>query len=174
MENLKFYPLLFILLGFTTVSLAQTSSTATANASATIITPLTIENNRELNFGNIMASSTSGRATVDPNGTRTASGGISFLASMPGTVSSAQFTVNGFANSTYSITLPKNNSGVVLAKEGGEDMRVVQFKHSLGSTEPTLNSSGTQTFTVGARLRVNANQAAGLYTGEFPVTVAYN
>jgi hypothetical protein len=38
----------------------------------------------------------------------------------------------------------------------------------------TLNGSATDTFTVGATLNVNANQVAGLYQGNFNVTVAYN
>lgn len=171
MGSFKFYPLLFILIGFTSIAFAQTTGNADANLN--IIIPISITNDTELNFGNILASGSQGNVIVAFNGTRTRSGGATFISSSPGTVSAAQFTVNGQVNATYSITLP-NNSAVKLTKPGGTNMTVRQFKHSLGSTTPKLNSAGTQVFTVGATLRVNANQSPGFYSSTFNITVAYH
>lgn len=173
MGNIRFYLVLFILLGFASVAFAQSSPTATADASLNIIIPISIENNTDLNFGNIMASSTAGTVRLNPNGNRSRTAGATFISSSPGTVSAAQFTVSGQPNCTYSITLPANNA-VLLTRPGGVNMQVRPFRHSLGSATPKLDASGQQIFTVGSTLRVNANQAPGLYTGEFQVTVAYN
>lgn len=169
MGNFKFYPLLIILLGLTTVAFAQTEADANLN----IVIPIAIENNTELNFGIIVASGSAGTVRITPTGTRSRTGGATFISSMPGTVSAAQFTVNGMSNATYSLTLP-SNTAVRISSPGGVDMQVRQFRSSLDSQAPKLNSSGTQTFTVGATLRVNANQAPGIYTGTFNITVAYN
>lgn len=171
MGTIKFYPLFIILITLSTASFAQT--VGNESAAATIFQSLSIENNVGLNFGDIIPSNAAGRVTVAYDGSRTGNNGISFIPSSPGTVSAAQFTVTGAPNAAYSITLPNNNS-VTLSRSGGVDMRVVQFNHSIGAATPTLDVNGSQVFTVGARLRVNANQASGLYSGEFQVTVTYN
>lgn len=82
MGNFKFYPLLIILLGLTTVAFAQTEADANLN----IVIPITIENNAELNFGNIMVSGSAGTVILTPTGTRSRTGGATFISSMPGTV----------------------------------------------------------------------------------------
>jgi hypothetical protein len=52
-------------------------------------------------------------------------------------------------------------------------MQVDNFVSSLGATA-ALDAQGAQALKVGATLNVDANQAVGLYTGSFDVTVAYN
>jgi len=158
-----------LLLGFTTASLAQV--TATASTSATIITPIAITKDVDMNFGNIAVSPTLGGTVVLPTtGVRTKTGGVT-LPVVTGTVTPASFTVTGEGSSTYTITLP--TSAITLTSPSGT-MTVDNFI-STPSTTGTL-SSGTQEVKVGATLNVAAAQAAGTYTnasGLF-VTVNYN
>lgn len=171
MKKINFFLLLIFTIKFTTGAFAQT---ATADASLRILIPISIVNNTELNFGYILASNSAGRVTLTPAGVRSRTGGATFLPSLAGPVSVAQFTVTGEPNATFTITLP-NNSALKLSKPGGVDMRVQTFKHSLTSTSSRkLSPTGVKVFTVGATLRVNASQSPGAYTGEFHVTVAYN
>ena len=173
MRNIRLYLLLFIILGFTKVSSAQSSATEYALAT-TIIKPISIENSRDLSFGNILSSSSAGTVVITPAGARSRSGGATFIPSLPGIFSSAEFTVYGQANAAFTITVPANNT-VVLTKSGGIDMKVRAFKHSLTSTSSRkIGSGGSKVFTVGATLNVNAKQNPGMYTGTFNVTVAYN
>src|SRR5664279_2048990 len=79
--------------GFTTVS-AQV--TATAIGSATIITPISIAKNVDMNFGNIAVSATAGSVVLTPAGTRSIIGGVT-LPAVAGTVTAAQFTVSGLS-----------------------------------------------------------------------------
>jgi hypothetical protein len=167
MKNLL--ALAIIVLGFAATSFAQV--TATASTTATIITPIAIEKDVDMNFGNIAVSPTLGGTVVLPtSGARTKTGGVT-LPVVTGTVSAASFTVTGEGNSTYSITLP--SSAIILTGPSGT-MTVENFV-STPSNTGTL-SSGTQEVKVGATLNVSAAQAAGTYTNESGlfVTVNYN
>src|ERR1700757_1740594 len=96
-----------VLLGAaSTSSFAQ--ATATASASANIITPISIVKTTDMNFGNVAVSATlAGTTVLAPAGTRTTGGGGGVtLPATTGTVSAAAFTVSGQASYTYAITLP--------------------------------------------------------------------
>jgi spore coat protein U-like protein len=157
--------------GIQSVKAQTASASASASANATIITPIAIthEGKPDLNFGNIVAGTATGTVTVDTEGNRTSSTGITLPNATLGTVKAAEFTVKGLANATYAITLPKS---INISTTGGETMTVDKFTSNPSRTG-TL-AGGTQTLSVGARLNVGAGQVAGDYTGEFSVTVAYN
>ena len=165
----KVLALALIVLGFAASSFAQV--TATASTTATIITPIAITKDVDMNFGNIAVSPTLGGTVVLPTaGARTQTGGVT-LPVVTGTVTPASFTVTGEGNSTYSITLP--SSAIILTGPSGT-MTVENFV-STPSNTGTLNS-GTQEVKVGATLNVGAAQPAGTYTNESGlfVTVNYN
>lgn len=145
----------------------EPSATATANATAKIITPIDISKITDLKFGNIIASGDAGTVVIDNNDGRTATGGA-FFPSVPGEFSSAEFTVTGFSNSEYSITLPEDNA--IELTGDGEPMPLTTFTHN-ASEQLT---DGSETFKVGATLNVNADQAAGDYEATFDVIVNYN
>jgi len=160
-----------IAIAFSNSSFAQ--STATASASATIITPITIVKNVNMDFGNVAVSaSLAGTVVLAPAGTRSTggAGGVT-LPSTTGTVAGADFTVSGQASYTYAITLPSSAT----ISSGSNTMNVNAFTSSPATTG-TLSSGGTQDLKVGATLNVSAAQAAGLYTNStaVPVTVNYN
>ena len=161
-----------VVIGFSNSSFAQ--STATASASATIITPISITKTIDLNFGNVAVSATTGGTVIlDPSGARTTGGGGGVtLPATTGTVAAASFDVAGAASFTYAITLP---STTVTISSGSNSMNVTSFTSSPASTG-TLSTGGTQTLTVGATLAVAAGQAPGVYTNAtgIPVTVNYN
>ncbi|MFD2286310.1 DUF4402 domain-containing protein [Pedobacter petrophilus] len=149
---------------------ASAQATASANASATIVTPISITKVTDMNFGNVAVSATAGSVILAPAGTRTTSGGVT-LPAVNGTVTAAVFTVNGEGAYTYAITLP---STALTITNGAVSMTVTAFT-STPSATGTL-AAGTQTLSVGATLNVAASQAAGLYTSATPfnVTVNYN
>lgn len=150
---------------------AFSQATATATASATIITPISISKTADMNFGNVAVSATvAGTVVLAPAGTRTSTAGVTLPASA-GTVAAAAFTVTGSGSSTYAITLPTLAHTI---SSGGNNMTVTSFTSTPSGTG-TL-SSGTQDITVGATLNVSAAQAPGTYTSgtPFSVTVNYN
>src|SRR5579864_9027654 len=108
-------------LGSANISFAQ--ATATASASATIITPIAISKTVDMDFGNIaVAASTGGTVVLDNTGSRTTggAGGVT-LPSSTGTVAAAEFSVSGQASFTYAITLP---SSATLSDGSGNSMSV--------------------------------------------------
>jgi len=153
---------------------SQAQVSATATATARVITPIGITKNVDMSFGNVAVShSIPGSVVMSPAGTRTTggSGGVT-LPATTGTVSPASFNVNGQASYTYAITLP----GTVTISDGsGNNMTGNGFTSS-PSTSGTLSASGTQTLNVGATLNVAAAQAPGVYVSATPfsVTVNYN
>ena len=173
MKNIsKVFATAAVVLAFSNSSFAQAS--ATASASATIITPITIAKNVDMNFGNVAVSaSTGGTVVLAPAGTRTTggAGGVT-LPSTIGTVAAADFTVSGQASYTYAITLPTTAN---LSDGSGHTMAIGSFT-SYPSSTGTLSGSGTQDLTVGATLTVAAAQTPGVYTNAtgVPVTVNYN
>ncbi len=148
-------------------AMAQNSATASATATATIITPITLTNTVDLQFGNVVASPTAGTIVVDVAGARTWTGGATGISGLP--VSAAAFTVGGGANRTFTITLPASTT----ITNGTNNMTVDTFTSSLGASS-ALDGTGAAALAVGGRLTVGANQDTGTYTGTFSVTVAYN
>ena len=163
------------------INLLPLTPTASANASATIISPLSITKVNDLNFGDVVASGALGSVVMAANqaGSRTAFDGASTMTTQTGTVSAASFNVTGQNSATYSVTLPVTTT---LNAGAGANMLVTAFTSDLAQTNDlvstirsgTLSSSGAQTFYVGATLNVTPNQAAGSYTGTFPVIIFYN
>ncbi|WP_246496580.1 DUF4402 domain-containing protein [Chitinophaga varians] len=146
--------------------------TASATATATIVTPISITKDVDMNFGNVAVQSTAGGTVVlSPAGVRTVTGGATLPSTATGTVTAASFTVTGTGNYTYSITLP---STALTITSGSNTMTVTNFVSNPSGVGQL--SSGTQTLTVGATLNVSAAQPAGTYVSgtPFDVTVNYN
>jgi len=157
---------------------ANAQVTGYASTEATIIAPIMIEKEVDLNFGNLAVSATGGVVTLEPTlaANRTQVGGVTFPV-VAGTVTAAEFTITGLPEQTYSIILPTTQTITNTTGTGGETMIVDNFT-STPSPTGELNSSGTETLYVGADVTVAGNQAAGVYqsgTGnDFAVTVNYN
>jgi hypothetical protein len=169
MKNpIALFTILLVSLFATTQAFSQTNPTesATADASATIIMPIAITNTDGLSFGNLIASTSVGTATVSATSTPTISyDGISAPAT-EGDISAATFTVTGFSDSFYDITLPTSTT----ISNGSATMTLNAFTHNASE----VLDGGTETFQVGATLNVAAEQAAGDYSGTFEVSVNYN
>jgi len=142
------------------------AATATANASVTILAPVTITKTADLIFGSVAPTTSAGTVVMSAAGART---GTNVTLSSTATGNAAAFNLSGDANSTFSVTLPSSTT----LTGPGSSMTVNAFTSSPSSTG-TFNGSGAATLTVGATLAVGANQAAGSYTGTFSVTVDYN
>ncbi len=148
---------------------ARAQETASATATATIVTPISITKDVDMNFGNVAVQSTTGGTVVlAPAGTRTATGGVT-LPTTAGTVTAASFTVNGTSGYTYAITLPTT---ALTITSGANTMTVTNFTSDPAGTG-TL-TGGTEVLNVGATLNVSAAQPAGTYVSATPFDVTVN
>lgn len=167
MKNLKLITLAIAILGFTSISFAQTpKATAAGDAYATIIEPIAISNITSLRFGNIIASDQEGTVVITPKGERKKEGGAFFPTAVPGDFGAAEFKVTGLIDATYTITLPGSFD---LEGDGG-GIKLYGFKDNAKK----VLKKGEETFQLGASLNIPANQKPGEYKGKFDVTVNYN
>ena len=160
----------YMLAGIATGVHAQ--ETASATATATIVTPISITKDVDMNFGNVAVQSTTGGTVVlSPAGGRTRTNGVT-LPTTAGTVSAASFTVSGTGAYTYTVTLPSSAHTI---SSGGNTMTVTLFTSTPSGSGGQL-TAGQQTLKVGATLTVGAAQPSGVYVSDTPfdVTVNYN
>ena len=169
---LKFFTLSVAIFAFSTISFGQSQSTASADAGANIITPISISNSQGLDFGDIVSQTSAFTVTMYASGARIDGSGLSgdqspLLSTNAGTP--ALFTITGEENYKFSVTLP---SSIELTATGATPMTVNGFTMNLNAANNIL-TDGSVDLSVGATLNVNATQAAGVYEGSFTVTVAY-
>jgi hypothetical protein len=168
-----------------TPAAAKEVATGSGTSSAVVVEPLSLIKVRDLSFGKIVPRPTAGTVTVNADtGACVVTGTIMQV----GTCQVAQFTGMGRRNMTVRFALPGT---VTLTGPGGATMIAdtltigsapdVSFLGGNGNGVGNGNRryrinppSGIFSFRVGARLNVGANQAPGIYTGTFNVTVQYN
>jgi Domain of unknown function (DUF4402) len=154
---------------------AAQGSTATASASATIVSPIAITKTSDLVFGKLAVGAVGGNVAISTANVVSISGAgttVSQPAGSTGNPAAAVFGVTGEAGFTYAITLPTD--GAVTISDGASHTMAVNGFVSNPGTSGTLSGAGTDTLKVGATLVVGNNQVAGTYTGTFNVTVSYN
>lgn len=161
--------LVFLFLGFSSIVNAQVRANATA--SATIVTPIKIVKNSDLNFGNFTTNGGAGAVVLAAGNvaSRTSSSNVSMPA-VTGNVTAAVFAVSGEVGFAYSITLPANDH---IISNGTDKMVVNEFTSSALHTL----SAGEELIYLGATVHVDANQEIGNYSSlgaGFEVAVNYN
>ena len=147
---------------------AQISASATAGASARIIKGISIEKTADLEFSEIISNGTGGTVFLNNTGSVQYNG----VKAYPGAKAPqpAKFVVQGEAGKMFKITLPEE---FTIKNSADNSMKVNNIHHNPYPGFSWLDINGTETFTVGAQLNVNANQEVGIYKGEFDVTVNY-
>lgn len=159
---------LFALLLFPALALAQSPTTESGDVTATIQPiALTLESTAPLDFGTVAPFGRPGVAAVREDGSMGADNAY-FVS--PG--SPARWTVSGAPNAVVAVVLPAD--GEVVVTDGASSMPVAGFHRSNQGFPFILSASGFGLFTVGAHINVAANQPAGVYSGTYNVTVYYN
>jgi hypothetical protein len=173
MKNLiMIFAVVVIMAGFTTKVLAQATDTKSNDANAQILGTIALTTVTPLDFGS-MTPSTGGTVIVTYGGSRTQSGAVVLVAGI--TPTAASYTVTGTGLATYAITIPSASFDITnTTGAGAETMAVTAMGCSYAGLTSAFIADGTDAFTVGATLTVASAQVAGVYTGTFDVTVAYN
>jgi len=163
----KLLALAVVILGFTAVSFGQIGKTATATASAYIVSPISITNAGDMNFGNVAENGTAGTVVLPVVGARTYTGGVT-LPAVIGTVSPAAFTIKGTTDYAFTFSVP--TTATVVANGGAGTMSVDTWT----SNSTGVLTGGEVTVNVGATLHVTGGQETGAYTSAIPFTVTVN
>lgn len=137
-------------------------------AQAALMRPLTLTKLADMDFGNL-AVTTAGTAVIDPvTNTMAVTGGVIRLGGIP---HAARFAAAASGSPVVIIRIP--NGAVTLTRSGGTQTLVVDNFRLDGQSKRTMAQSGKFEFAVGATLRPAANQAEGVYSGTFDVTIQY-
>ena len=145
---------------------AQAATTATGNATAEVLSSLTVTSTADLQFGQI-AANTGGTVTVNADSTAGSTGTLIST----GTRTPAAFNVVGSPNALVVVSLP--TAPVNLTRTGGTETMALGAFNTNPAGAFNLNSTGNGQFQVGGTLTVNNAQVAGAYTGSFQVSVEY-
>lgn len=147
---------------------------STGNSTTRVLTPITVTNINDLNFGRIIPGSATSIIRLRRN---TGASRIMRGDALPigGTVERAEFVIAADASTNVQITLPNS---VNLVRSGGtEVMRVNRFRLNGGggrTVNRSIDNNGLLSVLVSAQLRIFPAQAAGVYRGNYDVTVEYN
>jgi hypothetical protein len=143
--------------------------TASAYASATIVTPISITPANDLDFGNIaVPPSIGGTVVIRPNGSRSATGGV-VLPANSGNPAAAEFNIEGEEGFVYDIILPE---GPLTLSSGSGTMTITGFTSDPVNTGQL--SSGGQLLHIGATLYVSPAQPVGTYISATPFSITMN
>jgi Domain of unknown function (DUF4402) len=166
----------FAALGSLVVHDVAQAATGSATSRGQIRRPVTLINSRDLNFGNIIRGVTAGTVTINARtGARTRTGGTV----LQGTgFSSALFAGTGSGGRLVRLTVGAPT--ITLIGPAAATMTVNTLRISVGGANQqtlprntTLPASGNQSFAIGGRVNVAANQLDGDYTATFNLTMDY-
>lgn len=148
---------------------APRAAATPAQASGTLLFPLEIVKNRDLDFGYVGTTAAAGTVVIDPETDAiSATAGALLLGGSP---HAAQFTGAAKSNVVVIIRIP--NQSITVTRVGGtQTMTVSNFKLQ-GLDKRAVAARVAFDFRVGATLNVNANQAEGTYVGTFDVSIQY-
>jgi hypothetical protein len=159
---------------------AQNSATVTGNASATIVGPVEISGESEINFGVLEAGSVPSvvRVTSGDPSTRTVEDGDVTLLLGGGGFGPAEFTVTGPAGQGFAILVP---TGLTAARTGGGDvLSIIAVNSNLTQNEGNPNvfegvigAGGDTMVRIGGDLSVPVTAGTGLYAGGFSISLFF-
>lgn len=144
-------------------------STGTATVRAEIVEAIKIEDGSDLYFGKIEAAG-GGNVRVASDGTRTFSNNDMKIPSS-NDHTAALFEVTAANGIAYNVSIPATQLNGATSSE----IMDISFTHDVdGVASSSYTGDGAiQNLNVGGLLRVNADQAADVYTGTVSVTVSY-
>jgi len=153
---------------WSTAAAAAGPVTQSASGQVSILSPLSVLKNADLDFGKLVVSGT-GTAVMDPvAGSLTTTGGVT----KTGTgAHAAQFTGTGSKNSVVHIRVP--TAPITVTRVGGTETMTVSNFTLDQAANLKVPANDIFNFAVGATLSVGAGQAMGIYAGTFQVTVQY-
>ncbi len=162
---------MFAALGMSSAAFAQ-DNTAEATARAEVLTALNLSlSSGSLDFGAIVVDGAD-TLVLQPDGTMDCANKNVVCS---GTTDTPEFLAEGTADQTVTVNLPTSAVTISLGGTGtaaNEQMTITDFTTSATDDEVVL-TGGDGSFTVGGTLNIGADQVAGIYTGEFTVSVDY-
>jgi hypothetical protein len=161
-------PALLPLLLSAAVVAAPVPASRNATGTASVLRPLTIIKQADLDFGELVVMG-AGTAVIDP--VSGALGTTGLITHVGPAAHPAVFTTTGSRTSNVHIRVPQNP--ITITRVGGTQTMSVSTWTLDGPQNRKFPLTAAFNFAVGATLTVAAGQADGTYLGTFDVTVQY-
>ena len=152
---------------------AASAATATAYISVTVSRYLSVGMTSAMSFGAVVPNGGPGEVKLSPTGELRGTN-VDLIGGGAGTP--ASFALSGGSNQAYAISLPDT----VTIASGTTGLEITAFTHDAGPS-PTMDSTGSHGFNVGATLLVNGSHGGGADSGDsgapnpnINVVVSYN
>ena len=168
LSSVRRAPALLALLLSAGAAAAPVPATSNASGKASLLRPLTIIKQADLDFGALVVTG-AGTAVVDPLSGALSTTGL--VTPVGPAAHPAVFTTTGSRTSNVHIRIPQNP--ITLTRVGGTQTMTVSAWTLDGPQNRKFPLNAAFNFAVGATLTVAAGQADGTYLGTFDVTVQY-
>lgn len=152
------------------------AQTSTVSTNINVVIPVSLTVSQPLSFGRIIPSGAAGTVTINPrNGARTSSASVTRVGT---NFSRAIIVATGAPNAA--VTVRSSATSITLSGPNGATMILNTLRVSRNNvgqqTMPrnySIPATGRMNLGIGGRLNVRANQAPGIYSGSFAITVDY-
>ena len=152
---------------------AQAVGTASAQAWAkgTVVQPVTLTWQADLDFGTVVSTAAAGNVVINADtGIRTVGGGVVPVPSYPG--GRGLFRGNGAVGQTVQLSYTQP-AVLISTTNAGDLVTVNSMSLDSGGATRVIGASGVFDVGVGGDFAIAANQPAGLYHAQFTVTADY-
>jgi hypothetical protein len=148
------------------------TDTETTEVRGTVLLPLTLTEQTDLDFGTVVASAVSGTVTIDPDtGNRTVTGGVAEVPLDPG--NRATYSGAGPAGGQVTLVLTPP-VGMLLYNATSDPLTITSLDlDNGGSTVRIIDGSGAFQVGVGGTFAIAANQQNGVYTATYDLEAQY-
>lgn len=163
---------MFAAMGMSNVAHADT---ATADATAEVLDALVLTNNGALDFGTMVVSG-AGNVVLAADGTLDCTDPDIVCS---GTTNVAGFDVAGTAAKDVTVNLPAasvplRHPSYTPATAAQHEITLDTFTSTATGGQVTLDATGAATFDVGGTITLTGSEAAGVFSGQFDVSVEYS
>lgn len=147
------------------------SASAQAWAKGTVVQPVTLVWQQDLDFGTVVSTAVAGNVVIDADtGLRTVGGGVVAVPSYPG----SRGLFQGAGASGQTVQLTYTQPATLVSTTNPLDLVTVNsMSLDSGGATRVIGASGVFNVGVGGDFAINANQPAGLYRSLFTVTAVY-
>lgn len=162
-----------LLLASTAQAEPGNSHTFTGQVRVEVIDPGRMLLSRDLRFGAFMQPRTAATLTIAPDGTATGTGEVATGMQIPQPPEGrgpALVLLDGTAYRSFTAILPNR----INITNGTATMQVRNITSNIAPGTNRFDADGHFDLTMGGRLNIAANQAAGTYSGDFQITVIFH
>jgi hypothetical protein len=144
--------------------------TASGTAKGTVLSPLSLVNSGDLDFGTVASTNVAGTVAVDADtGLRSVTGGV---VPVPSTPTLARFDGLGQAGQTVVLSLTPPTGNVLVSGTNSVTVNSMTLDNGNATTR-VIGSGGNFSVYVGGNFGIAANQANGTYSALFALTADY-